>query len=187
MPQIVVAERATPRFGAHCVIESVASKNEINAELKKRDPRLFLEKQINLDQEHVWCVVLETGDSQMGCVTIYEWRDPVTEEPLREPSLGLLNEIDRRMRRGPINVREIDARNKEKQRRRVAEMREHVTDIVVDFSKHWTMGNFSIVPRSHQLMLTRARVRRERAEAQIDAVKRAHHRRALLHELGIGR
>lgn len=187
MPQILIAERSTGRFGAHAVIESVASKNEINRALKVRDPRLFLEQQLNLDNEHVWCVVLETTDPQLGCVTIYEWRDPQTDEPINHPTMGILQEIDRRMARGPINVKEIDRRNKEKQKKRANEMREHVVDIAVDFAKHWGIGNFQIIPRSRQLMLTRSRVRRQEAEARLDAERRAQQRRALLRELGVGR
>lgn len=62
------------RYGALSVVEEAHPKDKVQAELQKLDDRLFLEKQITMANEEVWCVVVNVGLDQPP-VTLMEWRD----------------------------------------------------------------------------------------------------------------
>lgn len=62
------------RHGALYVSETAHSKDWVQVELKKLDRALFLEKQITLDNEEVWCVCVDVGLDEPP-LTLLEWRD----------------------------------------------------------------------------------------------------------------
>jgi hypothetical protein len=62
------------RHGALAVVETAHPKDHILRALRQLDDRLFLEKQITLQNEEVWCVCISVG-SEIPPITLVEWRD----------------------------------------------------------------------------------------------------------------
>lgn len=107
------------RHGALHVIEQAQDKNDLQAALRRLDDRLFLERQVTLTGEVVWCVVVAVGGDRPP-MTILEWRD-ADGQPL-ELSSGLLSRIERMERSGERLMAEVVKQNalKVEQQRRAA-------------------------------------------------------------------
>lgn len=106
------------RHGALHVVEQAHSKDWVQLELKKLDRALFLEKQITLDNEEVWCVCVDVGLDQPP-VTLLEWRDD-DGRPLPYLSERLVHRVGS-MERDPAalkrRVQEANVAFAERQRR----------------------------------------------------------------------
>lgn len=102
------------RYGALYVVEDRSGKPEIDAALKQLDSRLFVEKQVSLEGEYVWCVVTEIGGDYPP-LTILEWRDE-SGGPIHELSSGIVERV-RRLERDPIVLaRKLREQNEERKR-----------------------------------------------------------------------
>lgn len=132
------------RFGALSVVQNVSDKDMIQRRLKALDPRLFVEQQLNLDGEYVWCVCLDVGGDQVPW-TIYESRDH-QNRPIPYLTHDVVEEIERRMK-DPSTPEKIHRQNRERQERRVREHDEAIDDITDEFLKRARRGTRFIAPR----------------------------------------
>ena len=74
--------------------------------LRMRDP----EKQLTIDNELVWCVLLSIGDAGPP-VDVHQWRDEFNR-PIQQLSMGLVDQV-RRMKEHPADVSSHRRRNDE--------------------------------------------------------------------------
>lgn len=109
------------------VVETPREKWYVEARIKRLDPRLFVEKQIDLDQREVWTVQL---DGQLGgeIQTIFEWRTP-DGTPIAELTERVVDEVQRIMA-NPLNVQAIIAHNEALKEKRRQERQEVVREMV---------------------------------------------------------
>src|SRR3990167_10225252 len=93
------------------VVEQHPDKRAIDRELRKLDPRLFLNPEHDPDFDRVvWTVAYHMGAGQPPML-ILDWRDPYTREPL-ELSFGLWSRVKAREHRDPYKLRDqIKAEN----------------------------------------------------------------------------
>lgn len=118
------------RHGALHVIETPRATSEINQGLQELHPGLFIEKQLTTEQEEVWCVVLDDGNN--GLVTVFEWRDPESDQPIPMLSDRIVQEMQRRKRRGPISMRAIVAENERLRQERMKEGHDQMIELMHD-------------------------------------------------------
>ena len=147
------------RHGALAVIETPRSKDSINYELKALDSRLFLERQLTLSQERVWCVCIELSDGEV--YTVLEWRDP-EGHPL-EPSSGLVERMRRMVAQGDASTlgKEAARKNQAKVEAEREERFEMFRDLAMAYRSGVLRGDHigPLVPRSPALARSRARAR----------------------------
>jgi hypothetical protein len=98
------------RHGALAVVEDPRSAAEVNADLRRIDPRLFCEQQVTLAGDVVWCVVVAVG-GDIPPVTIHEWRDE-QKRPLPLSS-GIVREVQRMERDGGKLAAEVIKHNRD--------------------------------------------------------------------------
>jgi hypothetical protein len=106
------------RHGALYVVEQAHPKDRVQRELRKLDDRLFLERQVTLENEEVWCVCVDIGlDSPP--LTILEWRDergrPIPD--LTDRIVSRVGAMERDHQRLVARVVEANARMVEAARR----------------------------------------------------------------------
>lgn len=152
----------THRHGALYVVGDSPDEH-YRKEIKRIDPRLFLERQVTLANEVVWCVVLDAGLPE-GPVTVLEWRGrggrPV------DLSSGLLDEL-RRMKqqlgRGDDAFVAVAQANQRLIERRRLESRAAYEDIVADMLPRMTGTRSAVLHRGVHLRRARDK-RRARGE-----------------------
>lgn len=99
------------RHGALTVIEYVREKDSLQQELRLIDDRLFLERQLTLVGEPVWCVVVNVG-GDVPPITILEWRDD-DDNPLPLSS-GILERMRRMDRDGARLAARVIKQNRDR-------------------------------------------------------------------------
>jgi hypothetical protein len=106
------------RHGALAVVEQAHPKDHVQRRLREIDPGLFLEKQITLTNEEVWCVCVDVGLDHPP-ITLLEWRDddgrPIPY--LSERIVARVAAFERDGRKLLARVVEENARLVERQRR----------------------------------------------------------------------
>ena len=149
----------TYRHGALYVVESANDSNELPRALKVLDDRLFLERQVTLTNEVVWCVVLDMNPP----MTVLEWRDEAGR-PL-DLSWGIVERMRRMVAQGDARKlgEEVARRNHEMIERKRQESRAASREIVEDMLPS-VLGKRSVVlPRGVGLRRARDK-RRARGE-----------------------
>ena len=148
------------RYQALAVVESPREKWYVDSRIRKLDPRLFVEKQIDLDQRPVWTVQLggQLGEPPQ---TIFEWRTP-DGEPIAELTERVIDEVQRIMA-SPLDLRSIIEHNEALKARIKRERQEQTAEAVherVRFleSRHYGFG------KSAPSGINHARHRRREAE-----------------------
>lgn len=121
------------RYGAFYVVEDAQSHQIIDAALKRLDPRLFLERQLTLDQEFVWTVQLDVGDQVP--VWVFDWRDD-DDRAINEPTFRIVDEVAAMVKRGPISNEDHRRRNAELAERRRRDAMDEVAELARDYAKH---------------------------------------------------
>lgn len=132
------------RYGALAVVRDVQDKDMIQRALRRLDPRLFVEQQLNIDGELVWCVCLDVGGDQVPW-TIYESRDH-KNEPIPYLTFDVVNEIERRMA-DPSTPEKIKKINAERQQKRIEQFDYEVDEITREFQTRSRRGTKIIGPR----------------------------------------
>lgn len=145
------------RHGALTVIETAKSQNEILRELKKIDPRLFLERQVTLENQAVWCVVCDVGGDSPP-LTILEWRDS-EDHPIHELSSGIVGRVQRMERDGGKLADRVIKQNAQRLEKQKAESAAHWRDIGTDFERLMSPGHSALLPRGQYLRRSRDRQR----------------------------
>jgi len=123
----------TYRYGALHVVESAADSDAVQRDLKKIDPRLFLERQITLDQEQVWCVMCALdGDQPPLCV--FEWRDP-EGRAIPVLSSGIVDRMNQVERDPHVLNAKVKARNEEFQQMKRDAYNEQIYGLAEEYRK----------------------------------------------------
>lgn len=157
------------RMGALTVVQEVSDRDFIQRRLRGLDDRLFVEQQLTFDNERVWCVMLTVGLSEPPrCV--FEWRN-ADGRPIRALTEGIVQEVERMMKRGPLDMQAIDEANRRLVARHEQRAREAHEEIARDFER--LARRSSAIPRSPTLAATR---RRQRASQPSSPSKRAAQR-----------
>lgn len=146
----------TSRYGALYVVEQAHTKDYVQRRLKELDDRLFLEKQMTLQNEEVWCVCVDVG---LGNIfTILEWRDehggPIQD--LTEGIVARVAAMERDHKRLLARVVEQNARMVEEKRRDADHAYEEVGR---DAERMMSPGHSALFPRGQYLRMHRDRLR----------------------------
>jgi hypothetical protein len=147
----------TYRQGALTVIETVKPQNEILRSLKKIDPRLFLERQVTLEDQAVWCVVCDLG-SDHPPATVLEWRDS-DNNPIHELSDGIVDRIAKMERQGSNLTARVIKANEDRINAKRRSTQEHWRDIGTDFERLMSPGHSAVLPRGMHLRRSRDKMR----------------------------
>jgi len=144
------------RHGALIVVQDLPDRNDLVRALKQIDERLFIEKQLTLEQEQVWCVVVDIGRDEPP-VTILEYRSK-GGIPLQLDS-GIIERTAQMERDGGrLHQRVID-RNRQFQAEKRAKMREDVAEITKDRIPSIEGRSSWPIPRSQSLRMSRDKQR----------------------------
>lgn len=150
---------AEHRHGALSVLETPHTKDHINRELKQLDSRLFIELQRTIaDPEPIWVVNIDLAND--GIYAIHEHRDG-NGVGIGYPTHRMVEEIQRMMQRGPIDVKELDRRNKAKRERRRREIYAGLRENANDRQKSAHPIHSALLPRGQSLRIARSKQRRE--------------------------
>lgn len=153
------------RYGALYVSEDAQDFRVIDLALKQLDTRLFLERQINLDNVPVWTVQLDVGDQVP--VWVLDWVDD-DDTPISEPTFGLVEQIKAMQQRGPVNSADHRRRNEELREARRQEARDEMREMILDYAKAGRTKSFHMAKRDVDLN----HARHARREARLQASDR---------------
>lgn len=147
------------RHGALLVLEQPRSQHEINVELRKLDPDFFVERQLTIDQQAVWCVCKSMSDQPP--VVMVEWRDE-RRRPL-ELSYGIVSRAQQ-LQRDPVALLEsVISKNRAKQEELRRKTDEGYADAGADAEPRITGKVRPVLHRGQHLRMSRDK-RRERGE-----------------------
>lgn len=153
------------RLGALAVIQNVSDKDWISRRLKQLSPRLFVERQMTLDDEWVWCVVEDCGVDQPP-VTVYEFRDSYGA-PIPYLTEAIVHEMERRAKEGRKSMAEIAQevirRNEDRRKRNSDTFRQNSEDQLRDTQRLLKKKHSIPGIRGAKLRSTREKMR-ERGE-----------------------
>ncbi len=145
------------RHGALTVIETPKAQNEVLRELKMIDPRLFLERQVTLEDQAVWCVVVDVG-SDSPPITILEWRDS-EGHPIHELSGGIVGRMQMMDRNGAKLTDRVIKQNADRIEAKRRETQQHWADIGTDFERLMSPGHSAVLHRGQHLRRSRDKLR----------------------------
>jgi hypothetical protein len=149
------------RHGALTIIESPKSHNETLRALKQIDSRIFLERQVTLEGQAVWCVVVDLGSDEPP-ITILEWRD--TEGyPIHELSSGIVDRVARMDRDPKALFERVQRINQERLDAKKKDTNEVWADLGTDYGRMTSPGHSALLPRGQHLRRARDK-RRNRGE-----------------------
>lgn len=151
------------RHGALHVVQQASSKDAIQKRLKDIDRNLFLEKQITLENEEVWCVVVDVGIDHAP-ITLMEWRDS-DGRPISYLAEGIIARVAS-MERDPAALRKrIDEANARMVERARADADYNYDEAVRETAKFMHPMHAGLLPRRGIGEKARAaRLARERME-----------------------
>jgi hypothetical protein len=147
------------RHGALHVIEQAPERDEIQRALKQLDERLFLERQLTLAGEEVWCVCVTVAGDRPP-LTILEWRDPETSEPLAL-SHGIVNRMARMERDGGKLSASVLEQNAARIEGRRQLTQEQWSEISADAERLMHPAYSAVLPRGYHLRRSRDRKRNQ--------------------------
>ncbi len=148
------------RYGALYVAENAQDFGVIDAALKRLDPRLFLERQLTIEEEMVWTVNLDVGDQVP--VWVLDWRDS-NDKPIDMPTFGIVEEVKRMMQRGPVSNEDHRRRNAELRAKRRRDYEEAVSELAREHLRAHTVKTFTFFDRTDE----RNHARHARREARL--------------------
>lgn len=147
------------RYGALAVVEEAHPKDSIQQLLRQLDERLFLEKQITLTNEQVWCVVCDVGLDQPP-MTILEWRD-AEGRPLPYLTASIVDRVARMDRGGSGLYAKVVRANAAMIERRRREALAEWEEISADMIPRMAETRSAVLPRGQWLRRSRDRLRRQ--------------------------
>jgi hypothetical protein len=115
---------ATYRYGALHVVETAADTDVVQRELKQIDDRLWLERQITLDGDWVWCVMCDLPGDQPP-LTVFEWRGP-DGEAIPVLSSGIVDRMNQVERDPHVLNAKVKAANEEFTRLKAERYKEEI-------------------------------------------------------------
>lgn len=143
------------RYGALHVVEAAADSDVIQRALKQIDPRLFLERQVTLDGEAVWCVLCSL-DGDQPPVVVFEWRDP-EGRPIPHLSSGIVDRMAQMERDPHVLAARVRAKNEEFARKRSERLTEELRGRAEEIRRSGKI----LLPRSPGLVAARRRQREQ--------------------------
>ena len=150
------------RHGALAVIEQAQPKDAVQRELKRLDDRLFLERQVTIDEDIVWCVVVDIGLGHPP-VTILEWRDE-SGRPIPYLSSRLVSRVAAMDRDGAKLTARVIEHNARLVRERKEQSRREFEEIAADMIPRMSGTRSAALPRGQHLRRSRD-ARRARGES----------------------
>lgn len=140
------------RHGALYVIEDARDSDSLLRDLRAIDDRIFLERQITLENEAVWCVVVNVGGDHPP-LTILEWRDQ-EGNPL-ELSSGIVDRVARMDRDEKRLIASVMRQNAERIEAQRQQSRAEWREMGEDFQKRTSSGYSAVLPRGQYLRRSR--------------------------------
>lgn len=144
------------RHGALAVIEEAPAKDEIQRALRGLDERLFLEKQVTLANEIVWCVVVNVG-SAVPPITILEWRDE-SNRPIPHLAWRLVQRVEQ-MDRSADKLRERVIEENARKIEADRKIADHAYEEIGRDAQKMSAGHSALLPRGQYLRMARDRMR----------------------------
>ena len=141
------------RHGALHVIEQAAERDEVQRALRQLDERLFLERQLTLHMETVWCVCATVSPDEPP-LTILEWRDPETSEPL-QLSHGIVARMARMEREAGKLSASVLSQNAERIEARRRETRALWAELGAEADRLLHPAHSAVLPRGYHLRRSR--------------------------------
>jgi hypothetical protein len=140
-------------MGALTVIEAAKSSNEILVELRKIEPRLFLERQVTIGDQAVWCVVYDAG-SDHPPMCVLEWRD-ADDHPIHELSYGIVERIKKMEQQSGSLTAEVIRKNSERIEAKRRQTQQQWAEIGTDFERLMSPGHSAVLHRGPHLRRSR--------------------------------
>ncbi len=147
------------RHGALTVIETPRSQGDILKGLRGIDPRLFLERQVTLDDQAVWCVVYDAGTDNPP-ITILEWRDS-NDHPIHELSYGIVERIQKMEQQATGLTARVMQANEDRIVKKRLETKAQWAEIGTDFERLMSPGHSAVLPRGQHLRRSRDKLRNQ--------------------------
>jgi hypothetical protein len=146
--------------GSLYVIERPRSQHWVNRALKQLDERLFLERQVSFDNQHVWCVVCDQGDRPP--ITLIEFRDD-NGNAISDPTERLIQRVAQMERDGHrLHQRVLDKNQRFREAKSKA-MRDETEAITRDIVPRINPTRSVLLPRGAHLRQSRDRQRSQGA------------------------
>jgi hypothetical protein len=145
------------QFGGLYVVERASPRSAILRALKQIDDRLFLERQISIDDRPVWCVVCNVGGDRPP-VTILEYRDD-NGDPIPEPADSLLYRVAQMPRSSQQLNEQILRANEKLKADRAERAREETAELTRDIVPRVVQTRSVVFPRGVYLRQARDRKR----------------------------
>ena len=142
-------------YGGLYVIERAAPTDLVTRRLKEVDERLFLERQIGLDQRPVWCVVCDVGLDGPP-VTLLEHRDD-NGNPIPDPSEMLVYRVQRMERDGHRLHESVLAANRRMQEEKRQQTHADTVEIMLDMIPRTRDTRSAVLHRGVHLRRSRHR------------------------------
>jgi hypothetical protein len=142
------------RHGALYVMQEQQAPAEITARLREIDDRLFLEQQITYSGEAVWCVVCDVGMGHPP-ITILEWRDWRTDEPISELTSGLVERVQAMERDGSRLSAKVVKANRDLIESHRQRAHDAWREIALDMTPRIEGKTSSVLHRSQALRMSR--------------------------------
>jgi hypothetical protein len=148
------------RHGALTIIETPRSHDSVLRDLKKIDDRLFLERQVTIEGQAVWCVVLDPRSDDPP-LTILEWRDE-NDHPIHELGEGILYRVQKMQANagGNLTAKVLKANHDRIEAKR-REAQGHWADMGTDFERLMSPGHSAVLPRGQHLRRSRDKLRNQ--------------------------
>jgi hypothetical protein len=146
------------RKGALHVVEQNRSREDLAADLRAIDDRLFLEKQLVFSGEEVWCVCVEVG-GDFGVFTLLEWRDE-DGNPLPLAG-GIVDRVRRMDRDGKRLAAKVVKQNAARIERARQDAQEAWEEIGREGDRRMAPGYSAVLHRGPGLAAARRRARRQ--------------------------
>ncbi len=147
------------RHGALTVIESAKPHDEVLRDLKTIDPRLFLERQVTLDDQAVWCVVYDAGTDNPP-ITILEWRD-ADDHPIHELSGGIVARVKAMEQASEGLTARVMQANEQRIQAKRRETQSQWSEIGTDFERLMSPMHSAVLPRGQHLRRSRDKLRNQ--------------------------
>lgn len=154
---------STRQVGSLAVIEETVDRKRIDAELRRFDPNLFLDAEIDTRGRFVWAVMEHLG-SERPPHLVFEWRDERGEPlPLSSGLIEQIRKIAARRSRG-VSVFDVVRDANEQRRSEATRASERAyEEITEDLLPRLGGRRSAALPRSQALRMSRDR-RRGRGE-----------------------
>lgn len=147
----------TRYVGGMFVVQNASlAERQINEELQRLDPFLFLDKEWDTNRDcGFYAVKYHRGDRPPDL--ILDWRD--ADDWPRPLSAGIVAEVRRLQVQGAIDFQAVMKRNAELQERKRRASEQAYRDVAADFERYESAVHSPVLHRSQSLRISRDKMR----------------------------